>query len=167
MNWLWNWIKSLFAKKQNPTPQPQPGPQPQLSTYSRKGWDDARFHTAPESVRTWPVVDRLRVNFIGSRFSYTLEHPELWPIVPGNKPTIGNLWCFLFRDGAWHGGPCDKLRPVGAQKERKDAVVPNGDIRLYVPIRGETVGIALSGFCRRGEVMSPKQLTEVCWVVWP
>lgn len=43
----------------------------------------------------------------------------------------------------------------------------DGDNRLYVPISGETVGIALSGFCRMGGGMSPQQLTEVAWVKWP
>jgi hypothetical protein len=170
MNWIWNWIKSLFAKKQpKPTPIPTPEPQPQPSTYSRVGWDDAKFHTAPESIRTWPVVDRMTIKMAGSRFTYTLEHPELWPVVKGDKPTVGNLWTFLNRGGCWHGGPCDKLRPPGkgSDKERKDCCVPDGDTRLYVPVSGETVGIALSGFCRMGGGMSPQQLTEVCWVKWP
>lgn len=164
-SWFERLIDWLLGRKATDVVEPvKPTPE---AAYSRKGWDEARFVTCPEAVRTWPVVDRLTVQLRGGQFSYGLEHPELWPVVKGKKPTIGSLFCFLVRDGQMWAGPCDYLRPVGAVKEKKDVCVPDGDDRLYVPRSGETVGIGLAGFCRRGEKMAPKQVAEVAWVVWP
>jgi hypothetical protein len=150
-----------------PSPEPAPvQPAPQASG-ATNAWTSARFWTCPDSVRDWPVVSSLTVEIRGGKPFFTTDKPELWPNIDG---TIGNVVCLLYRDGQWQAGPIDGMRPfsqAGGDRTMKIGAIPDGDNRKWEAISGETVGFSVTGQCRRGEHMSPKQRTEVAWIVWP
>jgi hypothetical protein len=116
------------------------------------------------------VVDRLTISegATKSLFHYEFDQPSIWPDVGGG--TVANVWCFLPREGKWHGGPCDALKPSNAriQKERECLCVPDGKTRTYVPEPGEMAWVCATGICRNGTPMKPQQRTQmVRMLVWP
>lgn len=128
----------------------------------------AVLHTCPDSVRTWPEVSSLTVTRSNNRLVFSTDTPAAWPNIDG---CCAQIQCGLYRDGAWHFGPCDALRPfnsagVAPPKEDSCACVPDGDARLYVPVAGEEVRFRLSGYCRHGQHMRPTQLSREAVLVW-
>jgi hypothetical protein len=162
MNWKWltDLLKKWFPKKPKPQPQPEPVQDEQFPT--------ATMHTCPASVRAWPVVGKLTVRKDGSFLYFSTDKPDLWPSHDG---TCGHIHCLLKRDGVWHGGPCDALRPFGRdggapRKETKCACVPDNKKQLYVPQAGEEVRFVITGFCRYGNDMQPQQRTTEAVITW-
>ena len=149
---------------------PEPGAsEPVAQPATGDVWASARFRTAPEAVRAWPVVGGVAVAQSGGFLTFTLEHPELWPNVDG---CCGVIWCFMeVATGQWEGGPCDGLRPpnpagVCPRKEASCACVPEGDTRLHVPKAGDRVRFVVTGHCRNGRLMKPQQRTSETEIVW-
>ncbi len=124
------------------------------------------IHGAPESVRAWPIVSQATAKWRGGDLQVDLDDWSKWPAPDG---TIGNIWCFLYRDGKWHGGPCDGFRPPNRNFRSKSCFCcpGTGDQRLYEPQSGETVKVMISGPCRKGHGMKPAQRSTIVEVVWP
>lgn len=110
-------------------------------------------------------MSTLTISWRGGDLYCDLDDWSKWPAPDG---TIGNVWVFLFRDGKWHGGPCDGFRPPTRNFRSKRALcVPEGDKQLYVPQSGETIKVMLSGPCRKGKGMKPAQRSSIAEIVWP
>jgi hypothetical protein len=162
MKWIIEWIKSWFSKKPNPKPKPDP-----VDPVDEK-FPTATMHTCPASVRGWPVVSQLTARKAGSFLYFHTDKSGLWPNHDG---TCGHIQCGLLRDGVWHYGPCDALRPFGdngdsPRKESSCACVPDGDNQLYIPRSGEEVRFVITGFCRYGKDMKPQQRTTEAVMTW-
>jgi len=93
-------------------------------------------------------------------------------VAPNYAPgCIGDVICLLYRDGTWHAGACDGMRPFkstsSTHKPRSAFCVNDGDKRTYEPQSGERVGVVVAGQCRHGKHLKPKQRTTIAWMVWP
>jgi hypothetical protein len=170
MKQLWAWILSMFGGKNDRPVKPivvEPD-KPTTGQSTDAVFPTSKLHTCPDVVRSWPVVSKLTARRAGGRLYFNVGNPALWPNVGG---TCGHIHCELYRDGAWHAGPCDALRPPNASgdcpvKEDNCACVPNGKKRLYEPKDGEEVRFVISGFCRNGVDMKPAQRTSEAVITW-
>jgi len=122
----------------------------------------AKFHTAPQEVANWPIISTLTVTNQGSLIRLEVDAATLskWP-----RDTTINIHCLLFRDGQWKTGPCDAVRPLPSVKEYSCLCVPDGDNRLFVPVKGEKVGVVITTRCRHGQVTSNKFRSSIAWIV--
>lgn len=168
MKSFWTWLVSLFGRKKDKPVVVHPVDKPEDKPASDEVFPSCVMHTCPSVVRSWPVVSKLTARRAGGRLYFNVGNSSLWPNVGG---TCGHIHCMLYRDGAWHGGPCDALRPPNASgdcpvKEDNCACVPDGDDQLYVPKNGEEVRFVISGFCRNGGRMKPTQRTSEAVITW-
>lgn len=169
MNQFIQWLLSLFTKKYKPVKPPVVVPdKPADGAPVNEMFPTSKLHTCPDSVRSWPVVSQLTAKRGGGRLYFHMTNPALWKNIGG---TCGHIHCLLYRDGEWHGGPCDALRPPNASgdcpvKEDDCACVPDGDKQLYVPKDGEAVRFVITGFCRYGTGMKPAQRTSEAVITW-
>jgi hypothetical protein len=162
MKWLTDLLKKLFVdwwKKQKVDPVVKPEAQPAQDEFV-----GAVLHTCPDEVHGWPVVSGLNVTRSGGDYSFDTDKRELWPNIDG---CCGNIVCLLFRDGTWHAAPCDGFRPFPSRRSASCFCVCDGDKRTFEPVSGEKVGMMVTGFCRNGNRMKPKQRTRIAWMVWP
>ena len=163
MKWLTDLLKTIFVdwwQKKKPDIVPTPEP----STPATDEWLNAVLHTCPEEARGWPIVSTLTVTKAGGDYAFDTDKRDLWPNVDG---CCGNMVCLLYRDGKWHGAPCDGFRPFPSKRSAGCFCVCDRDHRTYEPVSGEKVGMMVIGFCRNGVRMAPKQRTSIAWVVWP
>lgn len=165
MKWLTDLLKKLFSnwwQKKKPDVIPTPEPDKPASDE----WNDMTIHVSPEEVRGWQKVCDITVTQAGGDYIIDTDKRDLWPDI-GDR-IVGNVWCFLFRNGKWHAGPFDGLRPFPCKRDAAAFCVPlNTSARFATPERGEKVGVATSGVCRSGEEMRPKQRSGITWIVWP
>lgn len=172
MNHLIQWLISLFRKSAKPSkpsaPPADPPTAPSDPSPAPDEFTTARFHTCPKEAGQFKVVSSLAVEIRGSRLYFTTDHPELWPNVDG---CIGELHCMLYRDGQWHAGPIDGMRPFaqnGGDRSTKCAAVPDNDNRLYEARSGDKVGFVVSDKCRNmRSVKLPGKRTGIAWITWP
>lgn len=159
MKWLTDILKKLFVDwwKKRPDAKPEP---------TADEWTSALLHLCPEECRNWPVVSKTTVTVNGGNLVIDVDSRDKWPDI-GDR-ILGNTVCLLFRDGRWHAGPWDGLRPYPCTRSLADVCVPaSTSARFATPEKGERVGIMPIGGCRAGEYMRPKQRGTVAWVVWP
>lgn len=129
-------------------------------------WQQAKLHICPDECRDWPVVSTLTVTRSGGSFVFDVDSREKWPDF-GDK-TIGNVVLIMYRDGAYHAGPFDGLRPWPCSRSLESFCVPKTTgARLYTPESGEKVWLMGIGACRSGQRMTPKQRTTIVEMVWP
>jgi len=122
----------------------------------------ATMHTTIQSVSQWPIISTLTVKDSGSRITLDVDDATRprWP-----RDVSINIHCLLFRDGKWHAGPCDGVRPLPSVKDYKCLCIPSGDNRLYEPIKGEKVGVVITTKCRNSQVGAEKFRSSIAWVV--
>lgn len=143
--------------------EPSNDPEPEADEFAT-----AEFHTCPKETAKLQIVSSLSVEIRGSKLYLTTDKPELWPDV--GDGTIGNIHCLLFRDGKWHCGPIDGMRPFqrnGGDRSVKCGAVPDGDNRLYEAVAGERVGFVITPAVRNKKTVElPGKRTAVGWVIW-
>lgn len=165
------WWSSYQSDQKKPTPQPKPIDPPKPvdpvkpvePTTDKDEFTIADIHTAPDVIKSWPIVSDLIVKQEGNKLHFNSTQSSHWPNIDG---CCAHIHALLFRNGVWHCGPCDALHPMPSVKEASCICVPDGKKRLYTPEVGEKVGILITGFCRYGNDMKPAQRSSIAWITW-
>ena len=163
--WLVDWIKKLFGQHSSVTTSTTSTTSTTTTTLLPSGLQDeftkAKMHTCPQEVSKWPIVSTLSVKYVQNLIRLDVDDAtrNKWP-----RDVSINLHCLLFRNGEWHAGPCDFVKPLPSNKEYKCLCVPDGDNRTYIPKKGEKVGIVLSTRCRNNEVGQDRFRSTIAWI---
>ena len=158
------WLSGYKAeqKPQKPVDPVKPVEKP-VDPTDKDEFTSAKIYTAPGIVTSWPTVSDLIVEQQGNKLRFDTTKRSCWPNIDG---CCAHIHALLLRNGTWHTGPCDALRPMPSVKEASCICVPDGDKQLYVPENGEKVGIVITGFCRHSKGMHPAQRSSIAWITW-
>lgn len=144
----------------------EPPVTPELPDPNKDEFALAKMHTAKQEVAGWPVISTLTVTYVDKkriRIDVDEATRSRWP-----KDASINIHCLLKRNGVWHAGPCDWVKPMPSVKDFKCLCVPDGDSRTYVPdpYLESKAGIVLTLKCRYG-MAEEKFRTTVFWLDLP
>lgn len=164
-------VNAVMSKDDNlydiePVPNPDPGPTPNPDPNPTKDeFARAKMHTTKQEVADWPIISTLTVTNVGNKIRIDVDDATRakWP-----RDTSINIHAVLFRDGQWHAGPCDGVRPLPSVKDFKCLCVPEGDDRLFVPDKklDKKVGVVITAKCRR-TLGKDKFRSSLCWIDIP
>ena len=173
MKKFWNWIRSLFGWKKDdddpvvddpvvtdPEPEPEPDPgRPSIQDCTLTGMYRA-------DVRTWAETSVLSAGYNGS--TVTLAHSKAGKWSPDSDNLEGNPWVIVQSGGKWYATTWEHLRRGQQSKQMPPASFPghikSGELRAWVPQRGETFGFMVSGRCRLN--IGTKERSNISWVTY-
>jgi len=165
--WLIDWIRKLFGQHSSTTTTTTTPATTTTTTTtalpsgSEDEFSKAKMHTCPQEVSKWAIISTLSVKYVQNLIRLDVDDAtrNQWP-----RDVSINIHCLLFRNGEWHAGPCDAVKPLPSNKEYKCLCVPDGDARTYVPKTGEKMGIVITSHCRHGEIGQERFRSTIAWM---